>query len=104
MALLRRNDSEYSGVEDYFNRSGDEKLSPGSVETYKDGFCVWRIHDDSLVLVNVYKYGEYWNQWATKKAKERGLKKVMFATKRNPEGFERKFGFKLTGYILERDI
>jgi hypothetical protein len=28
----------------------------------------------------------------------------MMATKRNYKGFEKKFGFKLTGYVLERRV
>jgi len=37
-------------------------------------------------------------------AKELGYEKIMMATKRNYKGFERKFGFKLTGYVLERRV
>lgn len=89
---------------DYFNRSGDSELGDGTLEVNDHGFCVWRTHKDKLILINVYGDGRYWDEWAEQKAKNMNKKSILFATKRNPEGFERKYKYKVTGYILERSI
>jgi hypothetical protein len=91
-------------LNDYYLRSGDTELSDGKVEVNENGFCVWRKIDEAILLVHVYGNGTYWNQFASNKAKELGLSKVIFATKRNPDGFIYKHGFKVTGYILEREV
>jgi len=89
---------------DYFNRSGDTELGVGWMEENEHGFCVHRVQDDKLILVNVYGDGEYWDNWATKVAKDMGLKSVFFATQRNPKAFERKYGYETVGYLLERKV
>lgn len=89
-------------LRDYFNRSGDTELGVGWMEENEHGFCVWRRQDDKLILVNVYGNGTYWDTWADKKAEELGVEKIFFATKRNPKGFVRKYGYEVIGTILER--
>lgn len=91
-------------LNDYFDRSGDSVLEDGDLVENENGFCVWRQHKGSLVLVQVYGDGTYWNKWAELTAKELGMKNILFATKRNPLAFCRKHGFKVTGYILQRTI
>lgn len=91
-------------IEDYLRRSGDTELPKGNVEENEHGFCIWRIIEDKLILASVYGDGKYWNEWATKKAEKEGMNTVFCATKRNPAGFIRAHGFKVVGYILERDV
>ena len=95
-----------NNYQDYLERSGDECIVDyGTLELDSDhGFCIWDIYEDALTLVQVYGDGKYWNEWAEIKAKELGKTKILLATKRNPKGFCRKFNYKVTGYILERDI
>jgi hypothetical protein len=91
-------------LDDYFSRSGDTELSVGNMEENEYGFCVWRENNGNLLLIHVYGDGKFWNNWAANKAKELGMNKVCFATKRNPMAFCRKHGFELEGYILARSI
>ena len=93
-----------SDVKRYCDKSGDIKISDGTLVENENGFCVWGVTKDSIVLVNVYGNGEYWNKWAEIKGRELGLKKVLFATKRSPKAFCKKYKYKVSGYILERDI
>lgn len=95
---------DQSDLADYFKRSGDTELLKGNFEQNEKGFCIWTTNKDMLMLLNVYGDGKYWNEWATNKARETGMKKILFATKRNPEGFVRKHGFNVIGYILERYV
>ena len=89
---------------DYFNRSGDTELGVGWKEENEHGFCVWRMQDDKLILVNVYGNGTFWDSWATAKAKELEVDTISFATKRKPAALIRKYGYKITGTILERTV
>lgn len=91
-------------IRDYLKRSGDEKIEDGEVEVDENGFCIWRVHEDTFILVQVYGNGSFWNKWAELKAKELNMKTILFATKRNPEPFCRKHKFKITGYVLERPV
>jgi len=91
-------------LRDYYNRSGDTELGVGWMEENEHGFCVWRVQEGQLILVNVYGDGTFWNTWATDKAKELELDSILFATKRNPKAFVRKFKYEVTGYILERKV
>lgn len=93
-----------SKYRDYFNRSGNTELGLGWMEENEHGFCVWRVHDDKLILVSVYGDGKYWDTWATDKAKELEVDTITFNTKRSPKGFVRKYGYEITGYILERKV
>ena len=94
-----------SELRDYFKRSGDNELLEG-VTIYKadKGFCVYGIDEEHLILMHVYGDGKYWDKWAEDKAKELGLDRILFATKRNPDGFCRKYKYDIIGYVLERKI
>lgn len=92
-------------LQDYYQRSGDNYLVEGHTQiSTEHGFCVWDYNDTHLVLIHVYGDGQYWDTWAETKAKELNLDKILFATRRNPEGFCRKYKYKVIGHILEREI
>jgi hypothetical protein len=91
-------------IDDYCRKSGDKEVPDGNLEENEHGFCVWRLDDSALIIAAIYGDGDYWNPWIDKKAKEEGMKEIIFATKRNPDSFIRKYGFKITGYILARTI
>ena len=91
-------------TEDYCKHSGDNQVPDGNIEENEHGFCVWDIRDNAFIVVAIYGDGDYWNPWIDKKATEKNMKQIIFATKRNPEPFVRKYGFKVTGYILAREV
>lgn len=90
-------------VKDYLEKSGDSRLLDGNTEVSDKGFCIWETSETNLILLQVYGDGRYWNDWATKKAKELNKQKISFGTKLNPDIFD-KHGFKVIGYILEREV
>lgn len=91
-------------VHDYLKRSGDATLCTDNLIENEHGFLTWKIHEDKLVAVQVYGDGKYWDAFLNELAKLIGLNKIMMATKRNPKTFERKFGYKVTGHILEKEV
>lgn len=91
-------------IEDYCRRSGDKSVPDGNLEENEHGFCVWRKEDNVFLIVAVYGDGKYWNNWCTEKTRELGMRQIIMATKRKPDAFVRKHGFKITGYVLARSV
>ena len=94
----------FQDIEKYLKKSGDDEISTSNLVENQHGFMSWRTHKDTFVGINVYGDGHYWDAFANELAKKLGLKKIMFATKRSPKVFEKKYGYKITGYILEREV
>lgn len=91
-------------IQRYFDKSGDDKIADGNIEENEHGWCVWKTNGTRLILVQVYGDGDYWDTWATIKCKELGLKSVLFATKRKPMAFVRKYKYTIIGTVLERYV
>ena len=91
-------------IERYLKKSKDTFIAIDNLIENEHGFMSWTTWEDYLVVIQVYGDGNYWNTVLDNLAKELGYKKIMMATKRNYKGFEKKFGFKLTGYVLERRV
>jgi hypothetical protein len=91
-------------IKRYLEKSKDKHIEAENLIENEHGFMSWTTWEDYLVAIQVYGDGDYWNQELNNLAKKLGYEKIMMATKRNYKGFERKFGFKLTGYVLERRV
>jgi len=91
-------------IKRYLEKSKDKNIETENLIENEHGFMSWTTWEDYLVAIQVYGDGDYWNQELNNLAKKLGYEKIMMATKRNYKGFERKFGFKLTGYVLERRV
>lgn len=92
-------------AKDYLEKSGDTEISGDYCMTHPEkGFVTFDITDDALVLVCVYGDGEYWWPIAEKIAKAAGVNKFVCATKKDPSGFIRKYGFKVVCTVLEREL
>ena len=93
-------------LERYFKKSGDTTIQPDNLIVTDDGFATWTIdqEDNTLVGLNVYGNGKYWEEFGNELAKKLGCKKIRVATKRSPKAFVKKYGFELVGYILEKEV
>jgi len=90
--------------QDYLKRSKDSHIYTDNLIENEHGFMSWSVYEDKLVAHQVYGDGVYWDNYLNELAKQLGLSKIMIATQRNYKAFERKFGFKLIGYILEKEV
>lgn len=92
-------------LKNYLEKSGDSYIHEDNLIENEHGFMSWTIRDDNtLVLLNVYGDGKYWDLFSNQLAKQMNLNKILIATYRKPKAFEKKFGYKLTGYILEKEV
>lgn len=90
--------------ERYCRKSGDDGVYATNLVDNEHGFCSFRTDRNVLYIINTYGDGKYWDEYLTKVAKENGCTKMRFHTRRNPEAFARKYGAKLVGYVMEREV
>jgi hypothetical protein len=88
----------------FFEKSGDDALIITNLTVTDFGFASFDVDGDELVIYQLYGNGKLWDKFFMDLVKKMNLKKIKFGTKRNPEGFEKKFGYKLVGYILEKEV
>ena len=94
-------------LETFLLKSGDDEICEAEyAESDEHGFMTYNLLPDLglMVIVQCYGDGVYWNDRATEIAQSHGFKSIKFATKRSPKGFERKFGYRVVGVILEREV
>ncbi len=88
----------------YFKKSGDDNIALTNFVENDYGFASYSINSDALIILNCFGDGKYWDHFFTSLAKERNCKKIRFATRRNYKAFERAFGYKQIGYVLEKEV
>ena len=91
-------------IQDYFNKSGDTKLEDGKRLSNEHGFLIYRLGKDAIYVMHCYGDGKYWDKVLEKIARKYMVPKIVFGTKRNYKAFQRKFGYKMIGYILEKEV
>ena len=91
-------------IKEYLTKSKDTEIRLDNLVENEHGFMSWTEHDDALIALQVYGDGHYWNIYLNELAKQLGYKKIIIGNKRNYKAFEKKFGFKLIGYILEKEV
>jgi len=93
-------------IEDYLRKSGDADVdfTGLEVEVNENGFMAYALLDDAVELYYVYGNGRYWDRRAEEIARRNGLRKIRFATSRNPFSFIRKYKYRLIGFILEKEV
>lgn len=92
-------------IKRYLEKSGDTHLDPENIIVNEHGFLSWTIDDNGALFgLNVYGDGNYWDKFLVELANKLGCKQIRFATKRNPKVWERKFGYKIAGYIMEKEL
>jgi len=91
-------------IKKYLKKSGDQFIYEDNIIVNEHGFLSWKIAEEKLVLLNVYGNGKYWDTFSIELAKKLGLKSILTATRRSPKAFTRKFGYNITGYILEKEV
>ena len=91
-------------LEKYLSKSGDDKIYTDNLIENQHGFMSWKVHGTDLVLLNVYGDGKYWDVFSIELAKKLGLKKILIATKRSPRAYTKKFGYQVTGYLMEKEV
>ena len=92
----------------YEERTGinDLELQPNETVKYhpEHGFAVYFKDDDALYIHHMCGDGKYWFKTLMRAMQLEGVEKLRAYTQRNPRAWARKYGTKITGYVLEVDI
>jgi len=90
----------------YCQKSGDSMPHTANLIENEHGFASYYFSEDgeSIILLSVYGDGRYWDSFFEDMARENGLKRVRFVTKRDPRLFARKYGYRVTGYHMEKEV
>lgn len=92
-------------IKRYLEKSGDSTIDMENIVVNDHGFMSWVIdHEGDFFGINVYGDGKYWDDFSIALAKQLGCKKIKFATRRNPKVWEKKFGYNIAGYIMEKEV
>lgn len=92
----------------YLKKSKDPygRLYAGGIlleEEWK-GFCIVEQSGNTLVVQQCYGDGKHWDKEIMKLAKKLKCNKISFYTRRNYKAFEKKFGYKLDGYVMTKEV
>jgi hypothetical protein len=91
-----------------YERKTGHKFNPflGAMIEFDEekGFCTWKQDGKTLLAADVCGDGRHWDGFLQAKAKELGCTKIKFGTYRNPAAFTRKYGYKVVGYILVKEV
>jgi len=87
----------------YLAKSGDTAI--GQTEYShgcEHGFATWEIADGKIVVVQCFSpdNGLFWLEFFRDMGKKLNMN-IRFATRRNPKTWERRYGAKIVGHIME---
>lgn len=92
----------------YLEKSGDSGIrrNPDNVVVRREqGFCVYRVVGRRFIIVALYsKDGTFWNDFTNGMAKQMNCDTIFFTTQRDPKAFIRRYGFKIAGYVMTREV
>lgn len=92
---------------DFLHRSGDRTITQTNYTENDHGFVSYKIEGNTLHVIQVYGDGKHWEKFFRKLAKEQGIKRAMFYTRRNPKAFQRRYGAKIVQTVMmieEEDV
>ena len=89
---------------DYFAKTGKVELNGSVIYELNNGFVTYIHQGDRLLVPDVYGNGLYWLAKMEELAKSLHCTKLVGGTTRNVKAYNKMFGTKIIGYILEKEI
>lgn len=91
-------------IEAYHKKVGKGYLDGTIIYEKGKGFITYSIVGDKLLIPDLYGDGKYWLAKAIELGRELGCTKLVGGTSRNVKAYNKLFGTKVIGYILEKDL
>lgn len=93
----------------YYEKTGENllaHLTPLSTVLFdpEHGVLVYEVHNDRLFVKQLVGDGRHWEKVLSKLATTNGCVRIRMYTSRNPKCFERKYGYKQVGYVMEKEV
>jgi len=89
---------------DYMRRTGDISIDGANSVGNARGFASYKVGEKSILIIQTYGDGKYWDKFFRDKAKEHGVKFCMFYTRRNPKAFARRFGAEVVQTLMQVEV
>lgn len=89
---------------DYFKTTKKSNLEGTVLYEADKGFMTFIHKEDAFIVPDVYGNGIYWLKKAEKMARNLGCNRLVGGTTRNVKAYNRMFGTKIVGYILEKEL
>jgi len=85
----------------YLEKSKADFFMANNLVVCEKGFASYLLTHDAVFIVDCYGDGMFWKKFFIKFGYELGKKRIIFATRRNPKAFERRFGVRVIDYDEE---
>ena len=89
---------------DYLRRSGDGHIEANNYIENEHGFASYEIDGEQFTIVQCYGDGVWWQDEFVLLAKLNNCKTRLFATRRNPKAFERRFGYEAIATVMTKKV
>lgn len=89
---------------DYFAKTGKVELSGTVIYEPENGFVTYQHQGTRLLVPDVYGDGLYWLAKMENLAKSLHCTKLIGGTTRNVKAYNKMFGTRVIGYILEKEL
>ena len=89
---------------DYLAITGKQQLDYEIMYIEGKGFITYMITGTTMVIPDLYGDGKFWLDKALEIARSKGCTKLRGGTTRNPKAYNKMFGTKIIGYVLEREV
>lgn len=89
---------------DFMRRTGDTTIDGTNYVENEHGFASYKVRDDSILIIQAYGDGRYWEQFFRQKAKEHKVSRCVFYTRRNPKAFARKYGAEVVQTLMKVEV
>ena len=91
-------------LKDYFAKTGKVELSGIIIYKPDKGFVTYQQQGTRLLVPDVYGDGLYWLAKMEELARSLHCTKLIGGTTRNVKAYNKMFGTKIIGYILEKEL
>lgn len=88
----------------YFAKTGKVTLDGEVVYEFNKGFATFQKQGTRLLVPDVYGNGLYWLEKMEQLARSLGCTTLVGGTTRNVKAYNKMFGTKVIGYILEKEL
>ena len=91
-------------INEYLSKTGKLHIDGEIIYEEAKGFMTYQVLGELFIIPDVFGDGKYWLSIAIEMAKANNCTRLRGGTTRNVKAYNKFFGTKIVGYILEKEI